>query len=613
MYKIVSFTVLLFVSGLSLVAQQTATVSVNAGSKAQTITGFGAAIAYFDNWLTAHPNKADLYKLVFSDLNLQILRIRNVFGYTNSTITDIQEIVQQGNLSLGHPVEVLMSSWSPPANLKANGITNGGTLLNVGGKFVYTDFAQWWYDSLLSYAQAGITPTYISMQNEPDYENAGWDTCILKNVESTTYPGYGVALSTLYTKLQLLANRPKILGPEVTGVGFNNFQNYTNNLNRALLDGYAYHLYNGGDVNNPDSFNVNLNPLKTTYTDKPNIMTEFSGGTWFQTAWLMQNCLVSGNAAGYLYWDLIWGRPYGTGGLVSVENPWDKTTWTTTTGYLVNPHYYALKHFSKFISKGYSRVDASTANTNVRPSAFLSPDGAKLVAVILNVGSATEIAAFSFNGFAASSATGVQSIDNNYYYPLAAVPPSSNVSLPARSVTTLEFTKGPPVSVTSVSVSPTAVTVAPGSTALLTAVVLPNNATNKTVSWSSASNAIATVNASGLVTGMSAGITTVTAKTLDGGKTAAATITVTPGAMTPCANPVPITLNFAKDGVGEFCWSTAGTVNYVNSWNAQLVEINGVSYTNRWSNSMPARINGKYYIHYVGTVPWSHFEMNGTQ
>jgi glucuronoarabinoxylan endo-1,4-beta-xylanase len=613
MSKVIYFTALLFASGLGLVAQQTATVSVNAGTKAQDVVGFGAAIAYFDNWLTAHPNKADIYRLIFSDLNLQILRIRNVYGYTNSTITDTKEIVQQADLSLGHPVEILMSSWSPPARLKAGGITNGGTLLSVSGQFVYTDFAQWWYDSLLSYAQAGITPTYINMQNEPDYENTGWETCIFKNVESTSYPGYGVALSALYAKLQSLPNRPKILGPEVAGIGFSTFQNYTDNLNRAYLDGYAYHLYNGGDVNNPDSFNVNLNPLKTAYTDKPNIMTEFSGGTWFQTAWLIQNCLVNGNAAGYLYWDLVWGRPYGTGGLVSMENPWEKTTWTTTTGYVINPDYYALKHFSKFISKGYSRVDASTANANVRPSAFLSPDGSKLVAVILNVGSNTEMAAFSFSGFAASSATGVQSVDNNYYYPLESVLPSANVNLPARSVTTLEYTKGLPVAVESVSVSPASVALDPGSTALLTAVVLPSNATNKTVSWSSASNAIATVNASGLVTGVNAGTTTVTAETQDGGKIATATITVTPGASTPCANPVPITLNFSANGVGEFCGETSGAVNSVNSWNMQLVEINGVSYTNRWSSSLPPRINGKYYIHYVGSFPWSHFEINGTQ
>lgn len=77
---------------------------------------------------------------------------------------------------------------------------------------------------------------------------------------------------------------------------------------------------------------------------------------------------------------------------------------------------------------------------------------------------------------------------------------------------------------------------------------------------------------------------------------------------TPCNNPVTISLPFSHNGAGEFCWVTSGNIAYVNSWNMALVEINGVSYTNTWSNSMPARVNGNYYIHYVGNFPWSHFE-----
>jgi hypothetical protein len=42
-----------------------------------------------------------------------------------------------------------------------------------------------------------------------------------------------------------------------------------------------------------------------------------------------------------------------------------------------------------------------------------------------------------------------------------------------------------------------------------------------------------------------------------------------------------------------------------------LVEINGVNYTNKWSNSMPARVNGVYNVHYVGSYAWSHFEAAG--
>ncbi|MBL3655142.1 glycoside hydrolase family 48 protein [Fulvivirga sediminis] len=79
-----------------------------------------------------------------------------------------------------------------------------------------------------------------------------------------------------------------------------------------------------------------------------------------------------------------------------------------------------------------------------------------------------------------------------------------------------------------------------------------------------------------------------------------------------CDSPTAITMPFSQDGSGEYCWVVSGNINYINSWNTTLVEINGVDYTNTWSNSFPAAIDGKYYIHYESSVAWSHFEINGT-
>ena len=47
-----------------------------------------------------------------------------------------------------------MSSWAPPAFLKSNGqVGKGGTLIYTNGSFAYTNFAQYWYDSLEAYNQ----------------------------------------------------------------------------------------------------------------------------------------------------------------------------------------------------------------------------------------------------------------------------------------------------------------------------------------------------------------------------------------------------------------------------------------------------------------------------
>jgi endo-1,4-beta-xylanase len=78
-----------------------------------------------------------------------------------------------------------------------------------------------------------------------------------------------------------------------------------------------------------------------------------------------------------------------------------------------------------------------------------------------------------------------------------------------------------------------------------------------------------------------------------------------------CANAVPLALPKVFTGAMDTCLITSGTIESVNSWGAETVEINGVSYNSRWSNQMPARVNGNYYIRYVAKQAWAHFEING--
>jgi len=79
-----------------------------------------------------------------------------------------------------------------------------------------------------------------------------------------------------------------------------------------------------------------------------------------------------------------------------------------------------------------------------------------------------------------------------------------------------------------------------------------------------------------------------------------------------CSSPIPVSLPFSFDGAGEHCWEVTGTVSHTNSWNTDSVLINGEAFTNRWSNSLPALVDGKYVILYEGAFPWSHFEISGT-
>ena len=82
------------------------------------------------------------------------------------------------------------------------------------------------------------------------------------------------------------------------------------------------------------------------------------------------------------------------------------------------------------------------------------------------------------------------------------------------------------VPATDVMVDPNPLNVFVSETKALTATFIPDNATNKTVSWSSSDDAVATVDQDGQVTGVSAGEATITATAEDGGFTAKCAVTV---------------------------------------------------------------------------------------
>lgn len=84
-----------------------------------------------------------------------------------------------------------------------------------------------------------------------------------------------------------------------------------------------------------------------------------------------------------------------------------------------------------------------------------------------------------------------------------------------------------PVPVTGVRLNKTSMELETGDSEQLTATVEPENATNKSVTWTSNNDSVATVDASGNIEAISAGAATITVTTVDGGKTATCALTVT--------------------------------------------------------------------------------------
>jgi len=85
---------------------------------------------------------------------------------------------------------------------------------------------------------------------------------------------------------------------------------------------------------------------------------------------------------------------------------------------------------------------------------------------------------------------------------------------------------GGSVAVTGVTVTPTSTFLVIGGQKMLYASVAPNNATTPNVIWSSSNDVIASVSPQGVVTALAVGTAIITATTVDGGKTATCTVTV---------------------------------------------------------------------------------------
>lgn len=465
------------------------TATIDPTRVCQTIEGLGGATAFYAGWITAHPFKQEIYSNAFAGLNLSMLRLGDWYRYQTPLAgfdSAATEIVSNANRVLGHPVPVYMSSWAPPAFLKSNGqVGNGGTLSYTNGSFAYTNFAQYWVDSINAYQSNGVHLTWASIQNEPDWV-AGYDSCILNPTEGivngTNYASYARALDAVYQRLTNLPSPPRLLAPEPVHISYGDLVNYGATLNAASFYGVAHHLYGDGGATG-DSFLSALSSATNVFPGKPHFMTEYGDVTdMIECANLIHNELVVEQVSGYNHWSLVW--PGTNGGLIQIENPYAaQSTWTNAPpgtptqshGWWYSPSYWSMKHYSYFIQPGYKRVSAADSDSNVRCSAFLSPDGLRLVVVLINTNPAVASAMnFNFGTFGAGMTSVYQTASTNYYFqPLGAL--TNAQALPPRSLTTVVLDR-------TVNVGPAA-SPWPASGAT-------NVAFNSSISWTPGTNAL---------------------------------------------------------------------------------------------------------------------------
>lgn len=155
-----------------------------------------------------------------------------------------------------------------------------------------------------------------------------------------------------------------------------------------------------------------------------------------------------------------------------------------------------------------------TVETDGNGTASAAPNAAAAGTVVTLTATAND--GYHFKEWQATPSTVV--VENNRF-----TMPAENVTVKA----VFEKDEAVEIPVTGVTLNTGAATLTVGQRTLLLATVTPENATNQNVDWTSSNSAVATVDSNGTVKAVAAGKAVITVTTVDGGKTATCTVTVT--------------------------------------------------------------------------------------
>lgn len=424
-------------------------IAVTPEQQYQQLVGFGATLAYAEAEVAQFPNQSQLFQTMFADLGLDILRLRNHFGYVgDDSLASARAIVGAATGSLGRRPTIILASWSPPAGLKSNGGTmcrgeedNCTLLRSAQGGFDYASYAEYWRASVDAYSAAGVSADYIAIQNNPDFVPSALEpgegcrflptegkalVATSSGMRTLEFPGYAQALAAVLGRFDDPSQRPKIIAPEVSTPDF--VAKYVSSLGENHIDAIGHHLYGSA----PTSPNVaamrELNQLGETI-GRPVFQTEMRADG-LGTAVLLHHTLVTEGAAAYLHDALVGPLTSEAAGAKPLIALGADRYWTQLP-------YHALRHYASHTDPTWVRVGAQSDREDLLATAWLSPASDQLTIVLVNSG--TDILEVEL-GLATAASTQVirTTFDGDERSAdLGALPEPRTVQLPAHSMATV--------------------------------------------------------------------------------------------------------------------------------------------------------------------------------
>lgn len=274
-------------------------------------------------------------------------------------------------LKIAPTIKLLASPWSPPAWMKTNDSTKGGSLKPQ----FYTTYANYFVKYIKAMKSFGISIDAITVQNEPLHPGNNPSLLMFADEQAEFVKKHlGPAFRSAKIKTKIIiydhnADRPdypiSILNdPEA----------------KKFIDGSAFHLY-GGPIEA-------LSKVHEAHPDKNIYFTEqwigAPGNFAGDLAWHVKNLIIGATrnwARTVLEWNLAADpqqNPHTAGGC-------DRCLGAVTidrNNVVRNPAYYIIAHASKFVRPGSKRISSDTPE-GLPNVAFKTPQG-KRVIIVLN-------------------------------------------------------------------------------------------------------------------------------------------------------------------------------------------------------------------------------------
>jgi glucuronoarabinoxylan endo-1,4-beta-xylanase len=329
-------------------------------STQQIIRGFGAANIV--GWVTIAPDMTPAevqtaFGMGDGQLGFTIMRLRIP---PDSSQYNIDIPSAKAAESLG--AIVIATPWTPPAWMKSNNNTIGGTL-KTSAYDAYAAHLKAFSDTM---SNNGAPLYAISVQNEPDanvnYESCFWNATQFLNFMKNNAPAVGAPifmpesesfthqLSDSTLNDPVAAANVAFIGGHVYGVG--------------VIPSYPLAMSKGKEVWMTEFL------INSSSTNPPNSSLDTGWTGAIQTAKSINDCM-NANMSAYVWWYIV--RYYG---------PIDDGAKGGVSG-SVTKKGYVMSQYARFVRPGTYRVNATAVpQTGVNVTAYY--DGVKVVIVAIN-------------------------------------------------------------------------------------------------------------------------------------------------------------------------------------------------------------------------------------